>query len=91
MTTLTEVKHYMQSRRRASVTDIAIGLSTTPDNARALLEMWRAKDRVRFIPAACGSGSCGKGPLGGCSCSASAFSSDVYEWLGEGEGRVREV
>lgn len=83
MTTLSAVKHYMEDRRRTTVNDLAIGLSTTPDNARALLEMWRAKERVRLIPGACG--TCGKGPLGGCSCGTAAVAADVYEWVKIGE------
>lgn len=84
MTTLSAVKTYMQSHHRATVNDLAIGLSTTPDNARSLLEMWRAKARVRFIPSACG--TCGKGPLGGCSCPAASVVPDIYEWVSDEDG-----
>lgn len=88
MTTLAEVKRYMLSRRRASLGDIAVGLATTPDVARHLLEMWQAKQKVRVIPAAAGGhGSCCKSGSGGCSCASAAFAGDVYEWLGEEEPR----
>lgn len=84
MTTLSAVKHYMEDHSRATVTDLAVGLETTPDTARSLLEMWRSKKKVRLIPGACG--SCGKGPFGGCSCPAAAMVPDVYEWVALEEG-----
>ena len=71
MTTLFAVKRYMQDRGRVTVPELAIGLDTTPDHVRGLLEMWRAKQRVRLIPGSCG--SCGKGLFGGCDCAASAL------------------
>lgn len=86
MTTLSDVKRYMQSRRRASLSDIAVGLGTTPDNARHLLEMWQAKNKVRLIACADGHGSCGKGASGGCACGTATILADVYEWLGEEAG-----
>jgi len=84
MTTLSAVKSYMQDHHRTTVSDLATGLHTTPDNARSLLEMWRAKQRVRFIPSACG--SCGKGALGGCSCAMASVIPEIYEWVGEEDG-----
>ena len=78
------VKQYLEGRHRASVTDIAIALSTTADAARSLLEIWRAKQRVRLIAGADDCGGCGKKRFGGCSCSASEVSADVYEWIGDG-------
>ena len=83
MTTLSAVKRYMEDHRRASVEDLAIGLSTTPDNARSLIEMWRAKERARFVESACG--SCGKAAFGGCSCGEAAVRRDVYEWVCDDE------
>ncbi len=81
MATLSAVKHYMEDHHRATVEDLAMRLETTPEAARNLLEMWRAKQRVRFIPSACG--SCGKGAFGGCSCPAAAIVPDVYEWVAD--------
>lgn len=81
MATLSAVKHYMEDRRRATAEDVAIRLETTPEAAKGLLEMWRAKNRVRCIPGSCG--SCGKGASGGCSCAASTIIPDVYEWVAE--------
>lgn len=86
MTTLSAVKSYMQDHHRTTVHDLAVGLDTTADNARSLLEMWRSKQRVRFIPSACG--SCGKGPFGGCSCPMATLVPDLYEWLSD-EDRPR--
>ncbi|MFG1480560.1 FeoC-like transcriptional regulator [Xanthobacter sp. V4C-4] len=81
MTTLSAVKAYMRDHHRTTVRDLAVGLSTTPDTARSLLEMWRAKDRVRFIPTSCG--TCGKGPLGGCACPMASETPEIYEWVGD--------
>lgn len=64
----------MQHHRRAGVEDLVVNLSTTPDNARSRLEMWRAKQRVRFIP-------------GGCSCPMASLLPEIYEWVGEPDGR----
>lgn len=80
MTTLSAVKAYMRDRGRAAVHDLAVGLSTTPDNARTLLEIWRTKDKVRCISGSCG--PCGKGPLG-CSCSMAGAAPEIYEWVGD--------
>lgn len=85
MTTLSDVKRYMQGHHRATVGDLAVSLSTTPDNARSLLEMWQVKHRVRFIASACG--SCGKGALGGCSCPAAAVTPEIWEWVAEGDDK----
>ncbi len=83
MTTLSDVKRYMQDHHRVTVDQLALGVSTTPDNARSLLEMWRAKNRVRFIPSSCG--SCGKGKWGGCNCSVATIDPEVYEWVEDKE------
>jgi hypothetical protein len=80
VTTLAAVKRYLESHGRATVPELAIGLGTTPDNARSLLEIWRAKQRVRVVPGGCG--PCGKGLFGGCSCAMAAMAADVYEWVG---------
>ena len=83
MTTLGAVKTYLERHGRSALPEIAGALGTTPDNARHLLELWRAKDRVRLIPARCG--GCGKGPFGG-DCALAALIPDVYEWVGKDEG-----
>ncbi|MFS8037174.1 hypothetical protein ACI7BZ_09460 [Xanthobacter sp. AM11] len=64
----------MPHHRRAGVEDRAVNLSTTPGNARSRLELWRAKRRVCFIP-------------GGCSCPMARRLPEIYEWVGEPDGR----
>jgi hypothetical protein len=82
MTTLSAVKQYMELHRRATTAELAASLHTTADNARVLLEMWRAKKRVRVIPSCCD--ACGLAPAC-CACGISA-PPEVYEWLGQAEG-----
>lgn len=77
MATLSSVKSYLEARSRASLTDIALGVATTPEAARALLERWQVKNRVRLVEAACG--SCGHGPFG-CTCSHAA-PVEIWEWI----------
>ncbi|MGQ3674503.1 FeoC-like transcriptional regulator [Xanthobacter sp. TB0139] len=84
MATLSDVKRYMRQHHRASLQDLAIGLSTTQDAAKALLEMWRSKKRVRSIAANCGS-NCGKSRWGGCNCASAALPPEIYEWIEDEE------
>lgn len=76
MATLSSVKTYLEARSRASLEDIALGVATTPDAARALLERWLAKDRVRRIE---GCGPCGH-KAGSCGCGHAA-PVEIYEWI----------
>ena len=76
MATLSSVKHYLEARSRASLEDIAIGLETSPEAARALLDRWLEKNRVRRIEAC---GPCGH-KAGSCSCGHAA-TIEVYEWI----------
>lgn len=78
MTTLSAIKRYMESHPRVSLGDLVVALDTTPDAARAMLEIWRAKNRVRLVPESCG--SCGKPALGGCNCPENALLGEIYEW-----------
>ncbi|MFA5120448.1 FeoC-like transcriptional regulator [Zavarzinia sp.] len=73
---LGDLRRYMEAHRRGTAESIAAGLGTTADHARALLDFWRAKQRVRLVPDACG-GSCG-----GTCCGSSAALPEVYEWIG---------
>ncbi|MGE4373549.1 MAG: FeoC-like transcriptional regulator [Xanthobacter sp.] len=84
MATLSDVKRYMRQHHRASVHDLAIGLSTTQDAAKALLEMWRSKNKARFIDTTCG-GSCGKSKWGGCNCAMAMLTPEIYEWVEDEE------
>ncbi|WP_334175387.1 FeoC-like transcriptional regulator [Pseudoxanthobacter sp.] len=77
MATLSDVKAYLRQRGRASEGDIAIALDTSAENARALLEMWQGKQRVRLVTAACG--TCGSHI---CSCAATPAHS-IWEWIGD--------
>ncbi|MFG1281720.1 FeoC-like transcriptional regulator [Xanthobacter autotrophicus] len=86
MTTLSAVKDYMQHHRRASVEDLAVGLSSSPDVVHHLLEMWRAKQRVRIVAAADACNGCGKGLLQACACPAETYSSGIYEWVDKDMG-----
>jgi len=79
MTTLSAVKSYMEKRHRASVAEIAIGLDTTPEVVRSLLEMWRMKKKVRHLTSICA--TCGKAGTIGCACAAGAELGDIYEWV----------
>lgn len=75
MATLLEIKSYMSDRKRASLYDIAIGLGTSTEAAKALLEVWAGKRRVRQVPSDCG-GTCGKS-----CCDSKNPASEVYEWI----------
>ncbi|WP_408631740.1 FeoC-like transcriptional regulator [Methylocystis borbori] len=81
MATLSSVRSFMESRHRASVLEIAASLRTTPDVARNLLEIWRAKNKVRRIVGVCA--ACGKAGTAGCGCAESVDISDIYEWVEE--------
>lgn len=79
MTTLSAVKHFMETHHRASVLEIATALSTTPDVVRNMLEMWRKKNCVRHMASICA--SCGKVAGSACTCGIGADISDIYEWI----------
>ncbi|WP_035693204.1 FeoC-like transcriptional regulator [Azospirillum halopraeferens] len=74
MATLSDVRRYLSERHRASLADIAPGVGTTADAARALLDHWAARGRVRHLTAAC-DGRCGKS-----CCDGSAYA-EIYEWV----------
>lgn len=79
MATLSTVKAFMERHHRASVRELAIGLGTTPDVARTLLEMWRTKKKVRRLVSACA--VCGMAGTPGCVCAGGVDVSEVYEWV----------
>jgi hypothetical protein len=79
MATLSAVKLFMERRGRASVSEVAVGLDTTPDVARSLLEMWRGKKKARLVIGICS--ACGKASTFGCACAGGADVADVYEWV----------
>lgn len=70
---LSRVNDYLRERRRATLTDMALGLGATPDALRDMLAILERKGRVRRLPTgtACG---------GGCSkCDPSSI--ELYEWM----------
>jgi hypothetical protein len=70
---LSRVSDYLRERRRASLTDMALGLGATPEALRDMLAILERKGRVRRLPAGT---PCG----GGCSkCHPSSV--DLYEWV----------
>ncbi|MDK9720000.1 MAG: FeoC-like transcriptional regulator [Rhodospirillales bacterium] len=75
MATLMDVKSYLSERKRASLSDIAVGLGTTADAAKALLDVWIEKARIRRLLSDCG-GTCNKS-----CCETKGGGADVYEWI----------
>ena len=72
---ITRVTDYLKERRRASLTDMAHELETTPEALRDMLRILERKGRVRRLPSgtACG---------GGCSkCSPETI--EIYETTAE--------
>lgn len=78
MTSPSEVKAYLKERRRASLGEIAIHFDTTADAAKALVEIWLAKARVRKVEAE--AGACATTCVKGCCDPGQA--AEVYEWVG---------
>ena len=76
---LAEVRDYLAKRGRAPLTDLAARFDVDADAARAMLEHWIRKGRLRRIDA--GGGACG-----GC-CSCAEKLPEVYEWVEAGPAR----
>ena len=71
---LSDIKHYLQERRQASLRDLAFHFDTDPDAMRGMLAQWIQKGRV----ARCSlEGACGRG-CGGCHCDPAAM--ELYQW-----------
>lgn len=70
---LSRVNDYLQQHRRASLTDMAHGLGTTPDALRDMLAILERKGRVRRLPAGTACGGCNK-------CAPATI--ELYEWNG---------
>jgi hypothetical protein len=79
MATLSAAKLFMENRGRASVSEIAVALETTPDVARSLLEIWQAKKKARLVIGMCA--VCGKAASCEFACAGGADLTDVYEWV----------
>jgi hypothetical protein len=69
---LSRVSDYLRERRRASLTDMALGLGAAPDALRDMLAILERKGRVRRLPSGtpCGGGCCKCAPAG----------IELYEW-----------
>jgi len=74
---LSDVKDYLQVRRQATLTDLALHLRAEPEAVRAMLSVWERKGRVRRLGAA---GGCGRSCPG---CGPTA--SEVYAWVEPGD------
>jgi len=55
---LSDIKHYLQARSHANLSDIAIHFDTEPEAIRGMLETWIRKGKVEkdYLNQACGSG-----------------------------------
>lgn len=69
---LSELRSYLQTHRRAALSDMALRFNTDPDALRGMLSKWVAKGRVVKLPAgtSCGSTCCHCDPL----------TMEIYEW-----------
>lgn len=72
---LSDIRDYLQSRRRAALTDMALRFGTDPDALRGMLDKWVAKGRVVKLPSGtiCGVGCCKCDPE----------TTEIYAWVGE--------
>ncbi|CAK0760780.1 putative ferrous iron transport protein C [Azospirillaceae bacterium] len=83
MATLFDVKGYLSERGKAPLTDIALRFDTSVDAARALVDVWIAKNRVRRVDIDatehmdCGAKACAKASC----CSGNPQNLEVYEWI----------
>lgn len=69
---LSELRDYLRTHRRATLSDMAIRFDKDPDALRGMLQKWIAKGRVEKLS---GDGSCTRG----CArCSPPAV--EIYEW-----------
>ncbi len=69
-----ELRDYLQTHRRAALSDMARHLGTDPDALRGMLAKWIAKGRVEKLPIGT---LCG----GGC-CQCDPATIEIYEWKG---------
>jgi putative ferrous iron transport protein C len=74
---LSDLKRCLESRRQATLTDLALHLGAEPEAVREMLSVWERKGRVRRLPAPAG---CGRTCTG---CNPAA--SEVYLWVEPGE------
>ena len=71
---LSDIRNYLQQRRQASLSDIAMHFDTPPEAVKGMLETWTRKGRVKRHLAT---------PSCGSSCSQCApATTEIYEWVG---------
>ena len=71
---LSDIREYLQTHRRAALSDMALHFGTDPDALRGMLDKWVVKGRVAKLPSGttCGS-SC---------CKCDPNTTEIYEWIG---------
>ena len=69
---LSDLRGYLQTHRRAALSDMAARFDTDPDALRGMLAKWIAKGRVEKLPAGT--------PCGSTCCHCDPFSIEIYEW-----------
>jgi hypothetical protein len=80
---LADIRTYLQQRKRAPLSDIALHLDSDPDAVRGMLERWIRKGKVRKLMTAA---SCNS------SCNAcDPAANEIYEWLENGEPPIAEI
>jgi putative ferrous iron transport protein C len=70
---LSDLKDYLETRRQATLADLALHLRAEPAAVRAMLSVWERKGRVRRLPAPAG---CGQTCTG---CNPAAV--ELYLWV----------
>lgn len=72
---LSRVSDYLKQRKRASVTDMALGLDTAPDALKGMLATLERKGRIRRL-------AVGSGCANGC-CKCDPKTLELYEWVAD--------
>jgi putative ferrous iron transport protein C len=70
---LTDIRDYLSSRKRASISDISSHFEMDVPAMEGVLAAWLAKGRVRRLKDHLPCGTCGK-------CESAV--TDIYEWVG---------
>ena len=70
---LSDLRSYLQNKRRVSLSDLVLHFDMDADALRGMLGKWISKGKVRLNSAApsCGTGCCKCDPL----------LTEIYEWL----------
>jgi len=74
---LSELKGYLQERRQATLSDMALHFRAQPDAVREMLSVWERKGRVRRLPPPVG--------CGGTCTQCDPAATEVYWWVEPGE------